>query len=139
LALVLGDKAEVVSQIINSNKNSSTDDQKLLLRGAKSKLNRLQFTEKFVTPICRSLEHLSISDFETESSDFRDRNKLSSAFFLRHLPRLKILNLNCTRDIVPAIEFLYKIMCSNKKIFQVTGITGRGLRLKSTNNHLRNT
>jgi len=144
LALVLGDKAQQVIPLIHSHSNRQAGNNKQMHRGAKSKLHRLQFAEKYVTPICRSLEHLDISDYDR--TDFRrDSDRRSSTFLLRHFPRLKILKLPFNHDIISGIEFLHKMSQHHEKkgkIFQVTAITDRGLRLKSTannnSNHLRN-
>ena len=144
LALVLGDKAQqVIPLLIHSHSNRQAGNNKQMHRGAKSKLHRLQFPEKYVTRICRSLEHLDISDYDR--TDLR-RDRRSSAFLLRHFPRLKILKLHFNHDILSAITFLHKLSQQHEKkgnkIFQVAAITDRGLRLKSTannnNNHLRN-
>jgi len=105
-------------------------------------LHILLFAEEFfLTPMCKSLEYLSVLSDDIVSLEL---NTYSAVYILRHFPLLTKLSIQFNSSNISsipastsfAIQLLHELSLSSEKVAEVTKITRRSLILKQTNNHL---
>ena len=100
------------------------------IEGSDSNLHLIQFDEKLLTPICKSLQYLSVhSGVEVTGSTGYVTS--ASAFLLRHVPRLKKLAIGFRVGLVDfpstrlAVQLLHGQSLNPKEVVQVSEVTSK--------------
>jgi hypothetical protein len=117
---------DLMSLVLGQNAQLLTASFWQKTRRSEMALHSIQFDEKLLTPICKSLQELSV---HSSINEYGEIGSSMTAFLLRHIPRLESLAVRFMKMFGPstnlAVELLYRQLLQPQDTVQVSEETNK--------------